>query len=87
MRQLLFGEGGGNVREPNRPSPLFLGGIGGGLRCMLLDGGTDKREFHLPDLFFLDLLRAVVLMGTQTLWWFGMRRADGRKFTGVSFLS
>lgn len=87
LRQLLFREGSGNLWELNHLSLLFLGQIRGGLWRGLLDGGTDKREFHFPDLFFLDFLRTVVQMGAQILWWFGMGRADGRKFTGVSFLS
>lgn len=73
--------------EPNDLSLLFLGQIGGRLWHVLLDGRADKRELHLPDLFFLDLLRAMVRIGARILRWFGMGRAEGRKFTGVSFLS
>lgn len=66
MRQLLFPEGSGKEREPNPLSLVFLGRIGGGLCCVLLDRGTEKRELHVLDFLFLDLLRTVACMGAQT---------------------
>lgn len=87
LRQLPFGERSGDLWKLKCLSPLFLGRIRGRLWCPVLGGGTDKREFHLPDFLLLDLPRTVALMGAPSLWLLGTTGTDERQFTGVSFLS
>lgn len=80
-------QGRGKAREPDPRGLLFLGQIRGRLLGVLLDGGADQREFHLPDALLLDMRRTVAQMGAQVRWWLGIRGADEREFAGVPFLS